>query len=146
MQWPAPPHDAADRHPVRYLNDGRSQRLLTRADGTVPALAFPLPEGRARFLARPYAPARELPDAEYPMVLNTGRVQHQWHTLTKTGKVAKLNKLELTEEQMKQPGHLPTTAIVTPHTEFSEKFLIEMSRGCPEKCRYCWATFGMGRF
>ncbi|HEX4964853.1 MAG TPA: radical SAM protein [Thermoanaerobaculia bacterium] len=58
----------------------------------------------------------------------------------------KLNKLELSEEQMKQPGNLPTTAIVTPRTEFSEKFLIEMSRGCPEKCRYCWATFGMGRF
>src|SRR6185295_2775838 len=58
----------------------------------------------------------------------------------------KLDKLELTEEQMKAPGHLPTTAIVTPHTEFSEKFLIEMSRGCPEKCRYCWATFGMGKF
>ncbi|HVT15897.1 MAG TPA: radical SAM protein [Thermoanaerobaculia bacterium] len=58
----------------------------------------------------------------------------------------KLNKLELSEEQMKQPGHLPTTAIITPRTEFAEKFLIEMSRGCPEKCRYCWATFGMGRF
>ncbi len=58
----------------------------------------------------------------------------------------KLRKLELTEEQMKQPGHLPTTAIVTPSTEFSEKFLIEMSRGCPEKCKYCWATFGMGKF
>ncbi|MEK0335722.1 molybdopterin dinucleotide binding domain-containing protein, partial [Pseudomonas sp. 5FOS] len=28
------------------------------------------------------------------MVLNTGRVQHQWHTLTKTGKVPALNKLE----------------------------------------------------
>jgi predicted molibdopterin-dependent oxidoreductase YjgC len=27
-------------------------------------------------------------------VLNTGRVQHQWHTLTKTGKVPSLNKLE----------------------------------------------------
>jgi radical SAM superfamily enzyme YgiQ (UPF0313 family) len=58
----------------------------------------------------------------------------------------KLLKLELSEEQMRAPGHLPTTAIVTPHTEFSNKFLIEMSRGCPEKCRYCWATFGMGRF
>src|SRR5215210_3008069 len=58
----------------------------------------------------------------------------------------KLEKRELSEEQMRQPGHLPTTAIVTPRTEFSEKFLIEMSRGCPEKCRYCWATFGMGRF
>ena len=58
----------------------------------------------------------------------------------------KLDKLELTEEQMRAPGHLPTTAIVTPETEFSQKFLVEMSRGCPEKCRYCWATFGMGKF
>lgn len=58
----------------------------------------------------------------------------------------KLRKLELTAEQMQLPGHLPTTAIVTPNTEFADKFLIEMSRGCPEKCRYCWATFGMGVF
>lgn len=58
----------------------------------------------------------------------------------------RLLKLELTEEQMRRPGHLPTSAIITPHTEFAEKFLIEMSRGCPEKCRYCWATFGMGAF
>ncbi|MCP4200426.1 MAG: radical SAM protein [bacterium] len=58
----------------------------------------------------------------------------------------KLAKLELSAEQMLEPGHLPTTAIVTPHTEFANKFLLEMSRGCPEKCMYCWATFGMGRF
>ncbi len=62
------------------------------------------------------------------------------------GDLPKIQKLELTEEQMRAPGNLPTTAIVTPHTEFSDKFLIEMSRGCPEKCLYCWATFGMGRF
>ena len=58
----------------------------------------------------------------------------------------KLRKLELSAEQMQQPGYLPTSAIVTPHTEFTDKFLVEMSRGCPEKCRYCWATFGMGTF
>jgi radical SAM superfamily enzyme YgiQ (UPF0313 family) len=58
----------------------------------------------------------------------------------------RLAKLDLTAEQMRAPGHLPTTAIVTPRTEFANKFLIEMSRGCPEKCRYCWATFGMGQF
>ncbi len=58
----------------------------------------------------------------------------------------RLEKLELSAEQMRLPGHLPTTAIVTPHTEFADKFLVEMSRGCPEKCRYCWATFGMGTF
>ena len=62
------------------------------------------------------------------------------------GELPKLKKLELSEEQMRSPGQLPTTAIVSPRTEFSNKFLIEMSRGCPEKCLYCWATFGMGTF
>lgn len=68
------------------------------------------------------------------------------HRPEESGPFAKLEKLELSEEQMRAPGNLPTTAIVTPHTEFADKFLVEMSRGCPEKCRYCWATFGMGRF
>ena len=27
------------------------------------------------------------------VLLNTGRLAHQWHTMTKTGRVAKLNKL-----------------------------------------------------
>ncbi|MEM8929555.1 MAG: radical SAM protein [Acidobacteriota bacterium] len=62
------------------------------------------------------------------------------------GELPKLRKLEITLEQMREPGYLPTSCIITPKTEFSEKFLIEMSRGCPEKCRYCWATFGMGKF
>ncbi|MDQ0373180.1 bifunctional nitrate reductase/sulfite reductase flavoprotein subunit alpha [Cellulomonas humilata] len=92
VQWPAAP-DGPRRNPLRYLNDGVSQQLLERPDGTRPRLAFPTPSGRARFLARPHLPAAELPDDDFPFVLNTGRVQHQWHTMTKTGKVAKLNKL-----------------------------------------------------
>ncbi|WP_225828581.1 bifunctional nitrate reductase/sulfite reductase flavoprotein subunit alpha [Streptomyces naphthomycinicus] len=94
VQWPAPAVDGPDRNPVRYLNDGVSQTLLERADGTRPRLAFPTPSGRARFFARPHLPAAELPDDDYPFVLNTGRLQHQWHTMTKTGKVAKLTKLD----------------------------------------------------
>ena len=70
-----------------------------------------------------------------------------WHHPEGAGEgFPKLHKLELSEAQMREPGYLPTTCIVTPKTEFADKFLIEMSRGCPEKCRYCWATFGMGRF
>ncbi|MFB7620472.1 molybdopterin-dependent oxidoreductase [Kitasatospora sp. NPDC056181] len=92
VQWPAAP-GAGARNPVRYLNDGVSQALLERPDGTRPRLVFPTPDGRARFFARPHLPAAELPDDDYPFVLNTGRLQHQWHTLTKTGKVAKLNRL-----------------------------------------------------
>ncbi|WP_095064100.1 bifunctional nitrate reductase/sulfite reductase flavoprotein subunit alpha [Pseudomonas sp. Irchel s3f19] len=93
-QWPCAPGRDSDRSPLRYLNDGSSQTLLHDAQGQRPALAFPTASGKARFFARPWLPAAELPDDAYPLVLNTGRVQHQWHTLTKTGKVPALNKLE----------------------------------------------------
>ncbi|WP_371480615.1 molybdopterin-dependent oxidoreductase [Kitasatospora sp. NBC_00315] len=93
VQWPAPTADGEDRNPIRYLNDGISQSLLEHPDGTRPRLAFPTATGRAQFFPRPHLPDGELPDDDYPFVLNTGRLQHQWHTLTKTAKVAKLNKL-----------------------------------------------------
>lgn len=93
VQWPAPPDDAATRHPIRYLNDGVSQSLHVEVDGTVPRLAFATPSRRAQFLARPHLAPSELPDDDYPWVLNTGRLPHHWHTLTKTGRVAKLAKL-----------------------------------------------------
>ncbi|TDV35713.1 sulfite reductase (NADPH) alpha subunit [Paraburkholderia caballeronis] len=93
LQWPCAPDAAADRNPVRYLNDGVSQPLKMRDDGSRPRFVFPTPDGRAVFFARPHAMPAELPDADFPFVLNTGRVQHQWHTMTKTGKVATLNRL-----------------------------------------------------
>lgn len=92
VQWPCPP-GAGDRNPIRYLNDGISQAQLVRADGSVPRLAFPTPSGRAVFFARPHLLPEEMPDDDYPFLLNTGRLAHQWHTMTKTGKVAKLNRL-----------------------------------------------------
>ncbi|WP_345046874.1 molybdopterin dinucleotide binding domain-containing protein, partial [Microbacterium invictum] len=93
VQWPSPAGDADTRHPIRYRNDGVSQSLHVAGDGTVPALAFPTPDRRARFLARPHMDPAEMPDDEYPFTLNTGRLPHQWHTMTKTGRVAKLMKL-----------------------------------------------------
>jgi sulfite reductase (NADPH) flavoprotein alpha-component len=93
LQWPCPPDDENDRHPIRYLNDGVSQDHFVDENGHMPRLAFPTPSRRAVFHARPHMDARELPDDDYPFVLNTGRLQHQWHTMTKTGKVDTLNKL-----------------------------------------------------
>ncbi len=93
LQWPVPPDDDRDRHPIRYINDGVSQHLFVDDRGHRPKLAFPTPSRRAVFHPRPHMDADELPDADYPFVLNTGRLQHQWHTMTKTGRVDALNKL-----------------------------------------------------
>lgn len=92
MQWPCADSDQR-RNPVRYRNDGVSQSLFVDADGHRPALAFATPSRRAVFWPRPHLDPAELPDDDYPFVLNTGRLQHQWHTMTKTGKVDKLIKL-----------------------------------------------------
>ena len=94
VQWPCSSPDAPARNPVRYLNDGEHQPLLTHADGTRPRLAFATPTGRAVFHARPHADPAETPDDDHPFWFTTGRVQHQWHTMTKTGKVPALNRLE----------------------------------------------------
>jgi len=93
LQWPVAPSGSPDRNPIRYLNDGVSQDVYVDPAGHRPRLAFPTPSRRAVFHPRPHMDAHELPDDEYPVVLNTGRLQHQWHTMTKTGKVDKLNKL-----------------------------------------------------
>ena len=81
------------RNPIRYLNDGVSQALKTASDGSRPRIVFATERGKGVFLPRPHMPPAETPSEDFPFVLNNGRLQHQWHTLTKTGKIATLNKL-----------------------------------------------------
>ncbi|MGA2793990.1 MAG: molybdopterin-dependent oxidoreductase, partial [Roseiarcus sp.] len=70
-QWPRP-KSAAGRSPPRLFARG----------------GFMTPHGRARMTPTP-AVARA-PDALRPLRLNTGRVRDQWHTMTRTGRVAHL--------------------------------------------------------
>lgn len=93
IQWPSAPGGSNDRNPIRYLNDGVSQSLKENADGSRPRIVFPTPSGKGTFFARPFLLPAEMPDSDFPFVLNTGRLQHQWHTMTKTGKIPTLNKL-----------------------------------------------------
>lgn len=93
LQWPCSPEATSDRNPIRYINNGFSQAERIADDGSRPAIAFATERGRAFFLPRPHMAPAEMPDGDFPFVLNTGRLQHQWHTLTKTGKVPTLNKL-----------------------------------------------------
>ncbi|MGQ9426532.1 molybdopterin-dependent oxidoreductase [Gilvimarinus sp. F26214L] len=48
------------------------------------------PDGRARLVPTPPREPANPPDHEYPLVLNTGRVRNHWHTMTRTGRSARL--------------------------------------------------------
>ncbi|GAB3925260.1 nitrate reductase [Larkinella terrae] len=47
---------------------------------------------RAQIHAVPDGNASEPTDEDFPLVLTTGRIRDQWHTMTKTGRVAKLGQ------------------------------------------------------
>ncbi len=72
IQWPCP---TADHPGTTYLHKAAIAR------------------GKGLFRPTEYKASNELPDAEYPYILTTGRVLYHYHTRTMTGKVAGLNKL-----------------------------------------------------
>ncbi|MEL7090534.1 MAG: formate dehydrogenase subunit alpha [Pseudomonadota bacterium] len=58
------------------------------------AEGFPRPDGRARFTPASVLPPDEVPDAEYPFVLITGRQLEHWHTGSMTRRSMVLDAVE----------------------------------------------------
>ncbi|MBX9580604.1 MAG: molybdopterin-dependent oxidoreductase [Gemmataceae bacterium] len=54
---------------------------------------FPTASGRGKFVPAESADAADLPDADFPLVLNTGRVLEHWHTGTMTRRSYALDAL-----------------------------------------------------
>ena len=75
VQWPCP--------------DARSHGVARRYRSKV----FPTASGRARFHRVDYLPPKDALSTDYPLMLTTGRLANHWHTRTKTGHVAKLDKI-----------------------------------------------------
>jgi ferredoxin-nitrate reductase len=53
---------------------------------------FYTPNKKAQIFAVNDENTSESTDQDFPLVLTTGRIRDQWHTMTKTGRVAKLNQ------------------------------------------------------
>ncbi len=77
IQWPYPSGSTDAVTPSRLYTDG----------------IFQTDDGRARLIATSWEPFPEQPTDAFPFVLNTGRTVEHWHTRTKTGEVAILERL-----------------------------------------------------
>ncbi|MDE3202305.1 MAG: nitrate reductase [Acidobacteriota bacterium] len=54
---------------------------------------FSTPDGRAQLIATQWTPFPEQPNADFPLILNTGRTVEHWHTRTKTGAISILQRM-----------------------------------------------------
>jgi formate dehydrogenase major subunit len=70
------------------LNEGDAGEAVVFIDH------FPRESGRARFVPADIIPANERPDADYPLVLITGRQLEHWHTGSMTRRSAALDAIE----------------------------------------------------
>ncbi|MFQ6539933.1 MULTISPECIES: molybdopterin oxidoreductase family protein [Aphanothece] len=77
QQWPFPAGSAPTTASKRLYTDFR----------------FATPSGRGRFIAEHPLGLAEPPCEAYPLVLTVGRYLGQWHTMTRTGRVARLNAM-----------------------------------------------------
>ena len=67
---------------------------------------FPTPSSRGKFVPCRYQPAAEVPDNEFPFVLNTGRVLEHWHTGSMTRRSYALSRIEPNAFAAMHPGDL----------------------------------------
>ncbi|WP_349436111.1 molybdopterin-dependent oxidoreductase [Pararhizobium sp. A13] len=72
FQWPQP--EGAEPRATRFFSSG----------------GFFHPDHKARFIAVS-APVSDRTSVDFPLTLNTGRIRDQWHTMTRTGKSARLS-------------------------------------------------------
>jgi formate dehydrogenase major subunit len=72
---------------------------------------FPTSTGRGKFVPAEFAEAADLPDADFPLVLNTGRLLEHWHTGTMTRRAQVLDALQPTAFAEMHPDELAARSI-----------------------------------
>lgn len=105
--------------------------------------------GSAELLWPPFlALVRKYPDREQLLLELANRDGYfvPTHHLGTDGRPnGKRRRIEKRDAHMADPAMVPASHVITPNTEYRNRGLVEMSRGCPEKCRYCWVSYNYGR-
>ena len=115
---------------------------------------FPTADGRARFVPADVLPPDEQPDADYPLVLITGRQLEHWHTGSMTRRSAVLDALEPDPVALLHPRDLAQLDVVpgTPLTLHSRRGAVTLyaraDEGTPVGSvfvAFCWFEAAINR-
>ncbi len=86
MTWARLEKEQSITYPCESLDDVGESILFTDK--------FPTPNGKAQLVVSEVLPQGELPDAEYPLILTTGRLLEHWHTGAMTRRSKILDSIE----------------------------------------------------
>src|SRR5580765_3267014 len=137
--------DRDERHPLLMIG-GDCARInpapLTPfldifAMGDGEKLVLPIADLLRRGLSRNafLAEAAKIPGLFVPSVQGS-RAEH-----ATAGKI--VIQQTMSRKEIGSDYEVPHSTIMTPMTELSDKLLIEISRGCTEMCKFCWAAYAM---
>jgi len=103
ISWERLERDGAVTYPCKDPTDPGQPVIFTER--------FPTPDGRARLVAVPFTHAAELPDADFPWVLITGRQLEHWHTGVMTRRSTVLDAIEPTAVVSLHPDGLEALGV-----------------------------------
>jgi anaerobic selenocysteine-containing dehydrogenase len=155
IQWPVP---SEKRQRTAALQDAARSPKVLESGSPLPLFTGPNdfpserrlfedgrfyhPDGKARFIFEQPRELPERPDAEYPLMLLTGRgTAAQWHTLTRTGKSDILRRLQPDELHVEiHPNDAAQTG-VRPNSQV----LVSSRRGSTHAKAFITATVQPGQ-
>ena len=119
ITWERLEREGAVTYPVDALDQPGNEIIFTTG--------FPTASGRGKIVPASVSPPDELPDADYPMVLSTGRVLEHWHTGSMTRRAEMLDAIEPEATAFMAPKDMRRFGLA-----LGDSILLETRRGAVE--------------
>ena len=119
ITWERLEREGAVTYPVDALDQPGNEIIFTTG--------FPTASGRGKIVPASVSPPDELPDADYPMVLSTGRVLEHWHTGSMTRRAEMLDAIEPEATAFMAPKDMRRFGLA-----LGDSILLETRRGAIE--------------
>ncbi len=119
ITWERLEREGSVTYPVDALDQPGNEIIFTTG--------FPTASGRGKIVPASVSPPDELPDADYPMVLSTGRVLEHWHTGSMTRRAEMLDAIEPEAAAFMAPKDMRRFGLA-----LGDSILLETRRGAIE--------------